>query len=236
MSYEDKLAATRAQLQDIHSNHYPAVLANSLGAEDMVLTDLIAAMGLSIEVFSLDTGRLHQESHDLLAKLAEHYPSLVLTVFHPDAQALQAWVSQNGTNAFYRSTELRQQCCALRKVEPLRRALAGKQAWITGMRREQSATRGQLEASAFDHDNRLMKFNPLLEWRSDDVWRYLRDHAVPYNALHDRHYPSIGCSPCTRAISAGEDLRAGRWWWEDPSARECGLHVKQEEGGRDVSI
>ncbi|MBV8045917.1 MAG: phosphoadenylyl-sulfate reductase [Paludibacterium sp.] len=230
MNDEQRLEATRDRLQDIHARYGAVVLANSLGAEDMVLTDLTARLGLPFGVFCLDTGRLPSETYDLLDRLPEHYPALTLSVYYPDAEALAAWVGQHGVNAFYRGVELRQACCHLRKVEPLARALAGQQAWITGMRREQSSTRSELPFEAFDDDHGLMKFNPLADWQEADVWRYIREHQVPYNALHDKHYPSIGCAPCTRAIAVGEDLRAGRWWWENPETKECGLHVRIPQG------
>lgn len=236
MSFEDRLARTQVLLKAIGSEHLPAVLANSLGAEDMVLTDLIAKLALPISVFSLDTGRLPAETYDLLDTLHQHYAALDLKVYYPDPQALQDWVNQNGVNGFYRGVDLRKQCCALRKVEPLVRALAGKKAWITGMRRQQSMTRANLSESAWDADHGLMKFNPLIDWSEQDVWHYLKDQNVPYNALHDQHYPSIGCAPCTRAIAQGEDLRAGRWWWEDPENKECGLHVRASQGISDVSL
>ena len=236
MSFEDRLARTQVLLKVIGSEHLPAVLANSLGAEDMVLTDLIAKQALPIGVFSLDTGRLPAETYDLLDTLHQHYSTLDLKVYYPDPQALQDWVVHNGVNAFYRGVDLRKQCCALRKVEPLARALEGKKAWITGMRRQQSVTRANLSESAWDADHGLMKFNPLIEWSEQDVWHYLKDQNVPYNALHDQHYPSIGCAPCTRAIAQGEDLRAGRWWWEDPENKECGLHVRASQGISDVSL
>lgn len=230
MTFEQRLAATRALLQEIAETYRPAVLANSLGAEDMVLTDLIADMRLPIGIFSLDTGRLPAETHDLLERVRARYPDVSLRVLVPQTAALEAWIDQNGVNAFYKSVELRQACCAIRKVEPLARALAGQQAWLTGMRRAQSVTRSALEVAAHDPDHGLMKFNPLADWSEEDVWHYIRAHEVPYNALHDRHYPSIGCAPCTRAIAVGEDLRAGRWWWEDPENKECGLHVRITRG------
>jgi phosphoadenosine phosphosulfate reductase len=236
MSFEQRLAATRSRLQSISAQYTSVVLANSLGAEDMVLTDLIASLALPIGVFSLDTGRLPAETYALLDTLRSHYPQLALQIYSPQPEALQAWVGQHGINAFYRGVDLRQQCCALRKVEPLARALAGKQAWLTGMRRQQSVTRTDLVEQEWDGAHDLMKFNPLLDWSEQDVWHYLKTYQVPYNALHDQHFPSIGCAPCTRAIAVGEDLRAGRWWWEDPENKECGLHVRLNTGVSDVSL
>jgi len=204
--------------------------ANSFGAEDMVLTDIIlnhaANQKLGIEIFSLDTGRLPVETYDLMATVEKHY-STKLKVFFPKADTVETYVNTNGINAFYESIELRKACCHMRKVEPLQRALKGKQAWVTGMRAEQSATRIALPVREFDSGNQLEKFNPLSDWTEPEVWAYIRLHEVPYNKLHDQFYPSIGCAPCTRAIAMGEDVRAGRWWWEDPTNKECGLHVKK---------
>lgn len=236
MQFNYLLENTRARLQAIGAEHLPAVLANSLGAEDMVLTDLIVQLQLPIGVFSLDTGRLPAETYTLLDTLRQHYPQLALQVYSPEPQALQHWVGLHGVNAFYRGVELRKQCCALRKVEPLARALKGQKAWLTGMRRQQSVTRADLPDSEWDADHGLMKFSPLFDWTEQDVWQYLHSHQVPYNALHDQHYPSIGCAPCTRAIAVGEDVRAGRWWWEDPENKECGLHVRINHGVSDVSL
>jgi phosphoadenosine phosphosulfate reductase len=210
-------------LRKIADDFAPAVFANSLGAEDMVLTDLIYADALPIAVFTLDTGRLPEETHALMHAIGKRYGRRP-QVYFPQATAVEAYVTRNGANAFYDSVELRKACCEVRKVEPLRRALSGKKAWITGLRREQSATRGDLEIESFDTANGLMKFNPLADWSHAQVWEYIRAHDVPYNALHDRHYPSIGCAPCTRAVTLGEDIRSGRWWWEDAQLKECGLH------------
>ncbi len=226
MSLDKKFYTAMSLLQDIQRRYAPAAFANGLGAEDMVLTDLVARHAPGIGIFSLDTGRLPAETYELMEKVREHY-GIALTVYYPDAQALERYVNANGVNAFYRSIELRRACCHLRKVEPLKRALAGKRAWITGLRRDQAATRGGLAASSFDADNGLWKFNPLIDWSHLDVWTYIRERGVPYNALHDRGYPSVGCAPCTRAITAGEDVRAGRWWWEAPESQECGLHVRR---------
>lgn len=228
MTLESKIAAVAVLLERIQDEFGPATLASSLGAEDMVLTDLLARHAPEIEVFLLDTGRLHAETYDLLARVQRQYgKTLKVRVYYPDAQALQRYVETHGINAFYDSVELRKACCGIRKVEPLKRALAGKKAWITGMRRSQSLTRASMPLEEWDAEHGLHKFNPLAEWTEQEVWQYIRSHGVPYNALHDQHYPSIGCAPCTRAIAVGEDIRAGRWWWEDAAGKECGLHVKK---------
>ena len=221
-----KTEAAAELLRRVAADYRPAALANSLSAEDMVLTDLIAREKLDIGNFSLDTGRLPPETYDLMAEIRKHY-GLTLLVYYPRHDALEAYVREHGINAFYESVELRKACCHVRKVEPLQRALAGKKAWITGMRAQQSATRQDLPAQAFDEANGLEKFNPLADWTEKEVWAYLKLNDVPYNALHDKHYPSIGCAPCTRAITVGEDIRAGRWWWEQPESKECGLHIKK---------
>ncbi len=199
--------------------------ANSFGAEDMVLTDIIARSKLPVEIFSLDTGRLPAETYTLMGDVEQRY-NTKLKVFFPDATAVENYVRGEGINAFYESVELRKACCGIRKVEPLRRALSGKKAWITGQRAAQAATRAALPVREFDTGNNLEKLNPLADWSEQDVWAYIRIHDVPYNALHEQFYPSIGCAPCTRAVALGEDVRAGRWWWEDPASKECGLHVK----------
>ncbi|HZV99441.1 MAG TPA: phosphoadenylyl-sulfate reductase [Methylophilaceae bacterium] len=200
--------------------------ANSMGAEDMVLSDIILRNHLPIEIFSLDTGRLPVETYDLIADLERTYDTK-LKIFFPQAETVEAYVRSNGINAFYESVDLRKACCHMRKVEPLGRALKGKKAWITGMRAQQSATRADLPLRQFDESNGLEKFNPLSDWSEKEVWAYIRMHEVPYNKLHDQFYPSIGCAPCTRPVAMGEDIRAGRWWWEDPTSKECGLHVKK---------
>ncbi len=227
MTLESKIYGVLSVLEQAVSGYSPVAFANSLGAEDMVLTDIIAkhlGAGGGISMFTLDTGRLPQETYDLMHEVRARC-ALPLQVYFPDGALVEEYAAQQGVNGFYDSVESRKRCCHVRKVEPLRRALAGKRAWLTGMRRDQAATRGALEVSAFDADNGLQKFNPLLDWTADDVWAYIRQYGVPYNALHDRFYPSIGCAPCTRAITPGEDVRAGRWWWEHPEGKECGLHV-----------
>lgn len=200
--------------------------ANSFGAEDMVLTDLILRHALPIEIFSLDTGRLPAETYTLMAEVEARYATR-LKVFFPQADQVEAYVRSHGINAFRDAVDLRKACCAVRKMEPLARALAGKKGWITGLRAAQSVTRSGLALREFDHANGLEKFNPLADWTEAEVWAYIRINDVPYNALHDQFYPSIGCAPCTRAVALGEDVRAGRWWWENPETKECGLHVRK---------
>jgi len=224
MDMQQKIDQVVAVLQQAVRDYAPVCFANSLGAEDMVLTDIIANHHLDIEMFSLDTGRLPQATYDLMQEVNDRY-SVPLKVYFPDSAAVERYVAQNGVNGFYQSVDSRKSCCFVRKVEPLRRALRGKKAWVTGLRRDQAVTRGSLEVSAYDADFGLQKFNPLLEWSNKDVWAYIRQNDVPYNKLHDQFYPSIGCAPCTRSISVGEDIRAGRWWWENPENKECGLHV-----------
>jgi len=224
-SVATKTTAVQTLLAEIAGQWSPAAFANSLGAEDMVLTDLIVKSGLPIETFSLDTGRLPLETYDLMAAVQQHY-GLKLKIYFPQALTVEDYVRNHGINAFYESVDLRKACCHMRKVEPLRRALAGKKAWITGLRAQQAATRVGLPFREYDDGNGLEKFNPLADWSEKEVWTYIKQHAVPYNALHDKFYPSIGCAPCTRAISLGEDVRSGRWWWENPESKECGLHVK----------
>ena len=222
---EAKTDAALSLLKEIAATFNPAVFANSLGAEDMLLTDLIARHALPIEAFSLDTGRLPPQTYDLMAEVKKRYGSQP-TLYFPESGAVESYVRTHGINAFYDSIELRKTCCHIRKIEPLQRALAGKRAWITGRRAQQAATRDGLPLREFDADNRLEKFNPLSDWSEKEVWAYIRIHEVPYNALHEQFYPSIGCAPCTRAVSLGEDLRAGRWWWESADSKECGLHLK----------
>jgi phosphoadenosine phosphosulfate reductase len=219
---------TIALLKTIETEHGPSAFACSFGVEDMVLLDLIARHAPGIQVFTLDTGRLPDETHSLLDRVRENY-TVPIRVYFPDAELVEQWVEQNGPNGFYRSQSQRKQCCEIRKVLPLRRALNGKESWVTGLRREQSTARGNLQVQEWDDGNGLKKFNPLIDWSLEDVWAYVKENNVPYNALHDRGYPSIGCAPCTRAVEAGQDIRAGRWWWEDASAKECGLHRPTEK-------
>jgi len=235
-SIQDAALAQRWQalvrrLADIQQRYPDAALASSLAAEDMLLTHAIYDSGLDLEVFTLDTGRLHAETLGVLDAVRARYGRDV-TVYRPVAAAVEQHVAQHGAYAFYESVDLRKACCQIRKVEPLRRALAGRSAWITGQRRQQSTTRGELPLQEQDPVFGLTKFNPLAEWSEDDVWAVIRALDVPYNPLHDQGYPSIGCEPCTRAIRPGEDVRAGRWWWESSDSKECGLHA----GNRVISV
>ena len=220
-------ADARDLLARIAQDWRPATLACSLSAEDAVLADLVGRAGLAIDLFVLDTGRLHGDTLALIGRLERRY-GLAVRAYHPLAGAVSEYELRFGRNGFYRSAELRKQCCELRKVEPLRRALAGKRAWITGLRREQSATRAGIELEAWDGQFGLKKFNPLLDWSEAEVWTHIRRYDVPYNPLYDQGYRSIGCAPCTRPVVAGEDARAGRWWWEaqtrSGARSECGIH------------
>jgi phosphoadenosine phosphosulfate reductase len=243
-NFQAKLAETQSLLLRAAADFAPLTQASSLGAEDVVITHLINSLALDIPVFVLDTGMLHEETLELLerTKAASRAP---VTVYRPVNESVIHFVGREGKDAMYRSVELRKACCHIRKVEPLERALAGKRAWITGLRREQSNTRADVplvdaseEASVRDSGGSAVariKLNPLADWTWGDVWHYIKLHGVDYNPLHDAFYPSIGCSPCTRAISLGEDFRAGRWWWEDETAKECGLHLKKQDTNEEVS-
>lgn len=200
--------------------------ASSLGAEDVVISHLINSLKLDIPVFVLETGALHQETLDLLARFQATSRAPV-SVYKPVNESVVQFVAREGQDAMYKSITLRKACCGIRKMEPLERALKGKDAWITGLRREQSGARA--EVPLVDTSEKRTKINPLANWTWGDVWHYIRENKVDYNPLHDQFFPSIGCEPCTRAIAMGEDFRAGRWWWEDEAAKECGLHVKHEE-------
>ncbi len=230
-----RAAHARLLLQRVASSYAPAALSSSLGAEDMVLTDLIAREGLPIEIFTLDTGRLHAETLELAGRVQSHY-GIALRVMQPDAAAVADYVARNGRNAFYGSVELRKRCCEIRKLEPLKRALAGKRAWITGLRRDQSAARAELRLAEFDTALHIAKFNPIADWTGNDVWDHIRANKVPTNPLHDRGYPSIGCEPCTRAVEPGADERSGRWWWEEEGKKECGLHVAISPSGAGLAF
>ena len=204
-------------------------LATSFGAEDQVLTDLWTRTGKPARIFTLDTGRFFQESYDVMDATMKRY-GLRFEVYAPEAGDLERLIGVEGPNLFYESVEKRKACCSVRKTKPLVRALKGLDAWITGLRREQSVTRTGTEAIEWDEVHTLYKINPLHDWTEDRVWAYIREHTVPFNALHEKGFPSIGCAPCTRAIAPGEDARAGRWWWELQEHRECGLHNRPRKG------
>ncbi|MEX0883944.1 MAG: phosphoadenylyl-sulfate reductase [Cyclobacteriaceae bacterium] len=198
------------------------VFSTSLGQEDQVITQIIAANQIPIEIFTLDTGRLFYETYDLLAKTIMKY-SLDIKTYYPRTSSVENFVREKGINGFYESVENRKSCCYIRKVEPLKRALSGKRVWLTGLRAEQSPNRKSMKILEWDEGNQILKFNPLLDWDTAKMLNYIGEHKIPYNPLHDESFVSIGCAPCTRAIEPGEDPRAGRWWWE-ASHKECGLH------------
>ncbi len=224
--FDVKLDETQALLIRAASEFTPVTQASSLGAEDVVITHLVNSLELDVPVFVLDTGMLHKQTLELLGRMKAQSRAPI-NVYHPVNESVIRFVEREGKQPMYRSVDLRKACCHIRKVEPLERALAGQRAWVTGLRREQSNTRAEVPLiDTSDVTTGRTKFNPLANWTWGDVWHYIKLHQVDYNPLHDQFYPSIGCQPCTRAISLGEDFRAGRWWWEDTSAKECGLHVQ----------
>lgn len=221
-----KVAHSIALLQGLSAQHTALTQASSLGAEDMVVTQLIHLAGVNAGIFVLDTGKLHTETLALTAQIEQRYQRSV-EIYRPISQAVVKFVRQHGEEAMYQSLELRKQCCDLRKMEPLTRALAGKDGWITGLRREQSNARA--DVAEVVQDGPRLKISPLVNWTWGDVWHFIAVHQLPYNALHDQFFPSVGCAPCTRAIAVGEDFRSGRWWWENSENsenKECGLHVQ----------
>ncbi|MDP2675878.1 MAG: phosphoadenylyl-sulfate reductase [Dehalococcoidia bacterium] len=197
--------------------------ASSFGAEDVALIDIISRVAPELPMFTLDTGRLHDETYEVMENVRTRYQLPILSQF-PDREAVEKLEREKGYYSFRESIENRKECCGIRKVVPLKRALSGLNAWMTGLRREQSVTRTEMQALEWDEGNGIAKVNPLIDWSEQQVWDYIKTNNVPYNALHDRGFPSIGCAPCTRAIKPGEDVRAGRWWWENPENKECGLH------------
>ncbi|MBB6326875.1 phosphoadenosine phosphosulfate reductase [Algoriphagus iocasae] len=234
MTLEKNMHELEAQLSELSAQEGLALIADlfpgkvtfstSLGQEDQVITQLIAEANLPISIFSLDTGRLFPETLDLLSRTEAKYKQNI-KVYYPNTESVEKLVSEIGINGFYESVENRKSCCFVRKVEPLKRALAGNEVWVTGLRAEQSANRSGMKRIDWDEGNQILKFNPLLDWTFDDMIAYIKEKNIPYNPLHDKGFISIGCAPCTRAIMEGEDARAGRWWWED-SKKECGLHAK----------
>jgi phosphoadenosine phosphosulfate reductase len=199
--------------------------STSLGVEDQAITQIIAGIDSGAYIFTLDTGRMFPESYDLLDLTRQRY-KVQIEVFFPDRNAVEEMVNRKGINLFYESIEYRKLCCHIRKIEPMSRALKDVDVWISGLRREQSVTREDLALVAWDQTLQKIKLNPLIDWKSEDLWEYVRQNNIPYNPLHDKGFPSIGCQPCTRAIEPGEDIRAGRWWWENQELKECGLHKK----------
>lgn len=234
MSQSQNLSDLEAKLNDLSAGAGLALIAElfpekvvfstSLGQEDQVITQLIASQNLPIQIFSLDTGRLFPETLELLSRTESKYKTRI-KVYYPDTASVEKLVGDIGINGFYESVENRKSCCFVRKVEPLKRALAGNAVWVTGLRAEQSANRSEMRRIEWDEANQIIKYNPLLDWTFEQMITYIEEHRIPYNPLHDQGFISIGCAPCTRAILPGEDARAGRWWWED-SKKECGLHSK----------
>jgi phosphoadenosine phosphosulfate reductase len=222
---EDSISQLRSAVAEFKNVCY----ANSLGSESVVLTDLIWESVPQIDIFSIDTGRLYPETYDLIERLQQRY-GRALTIYYPKTSDLEGWVSENGINGFRGGLDQRRACCGIRKVEPFRRAIAGRAAWVTGIRRGQSASRALASPVEWDGQYGLHKVSPLLEWSENEIWEYIRKKRLPYNSLHDSGFPSIGCAPCTRAVQPGEDERAGRWWWERNDSRECGLHPRRQMG------
>ena len=224
---EEKILSlnTTDLIKYILENYKNVALSSSLGVEDQVLTDMIFKVNKNSRVFTLDTGRLHSETYKVMDETNLKY-GVKLEVFFPKFDDVENLYITQGVNGHFESIDNRKNCCNIRKIEPLKRALKNVDIWITGLRASQSITRTNLPVIEWDENFKVIKLNPLINWNEDDVWEYIRANKVPYNKLHDQGYPSIGCEPCTRAIKAGEDIRAGRWWWEDPEHKECGLHKK----------
>ena len=200
-------------------------LSSSLGIEDQVLTHIVCNIDKTTKIFTLDTGRLFPETYDLIHRTNHKY-GIKLSVYFPDAGHVEEMVNAKGINLFFESVENRKLCCNIRKIEPLKRAFTGLEVWICGLRREQSVTRQNMQRIEWDKANGLIKLNPLIDWTEQEVQSFIKVHGIPYNPLHDKGFPSIGCQPCTRAVFPGEDIRAGRWWWENPDTKECGLHKR----------
>lgn len=209
-------------------NEFPetSALSSSLSYEDQTITDMMVGIRKDARIFTLDTGRQFPETYDLIDRTNMQY-GIRIEVFFPDWHNVQKMVKERGINLFYDSVEFRHLCCNVRKVEPLKRALQGVEVWISGLRREQSVTRANMQMVEYDTADNVIKLNPLILWTEEQVKEYVRKNGVPFNKLHNEGFPSIGCQPCTRAVKPGEDIRAGRWWWEDPDHRECGLHSRK---------
>ena len=202
-------------------------LSSSLGLEDQVLTDMVCSIDSGVRIFTLDTGRLFPQSYELIDKTNRHF-GISMEVYFPDAFAVEAMVKEKGINLFYENIQYRKECCRVRKLEPLARAFKGLQVWICGLRREQSITRQKMQQIEWDEVNGLIKLNPLIDWTEAQVWDYIKENKIPFNPLHLQGFPSIGCQPCTRAVEPDQDIRSGRWWWEDPQHKECGLHNRKQ--------
>lgn len=226
MSMEQRIGKVIEILQATEASYARPCFSCSFSAESIVLLDIIAKTCSKVEVFTLDTGRLHESTYNLITKIQEKYPIKIKT-FYPETQLLEQHINRVGQNAFYASVENRKSCCFVRKVEPLGRALHGKDAWITGLRRQQSEARNSLVPSEWVEDYQLQKINPIFDWSYNDLWEYINHYKLPYNTLYDQGYVSIGCSPCTRPVTKGESERAGRWWWEQCDIKECGLHLQR---------
>ena len=227
-TFAQKLEASKALLLSAAAEYTPITQASSLGVEDMVISHLIVETGIASSIFVLDTRMLHSQTLALVSRLEERY-GVKVDIYQPDPATAAKFVLENGDGAMYKSLELRKACCDFRKMEPLERALAGKKAWITGLRREQSNARA--EVHDIEPGAERAKINPLANWTQGDIWHFIAINNIPYNPLHDEFFPSIGCAPCTRAVTLGEDFRSGRWWWEQESAKECGLHVESNGAG-----
>jgi len=213
--------AILSKMLELHGKK--AVFSTSFGAEDQVITHMLAQINKEAAIFTLDTGRMFPETYEVFEKTEARY-GISIKLFFPDFKAVEHMVQTRGINLFYHSIENRKLCCSIRKIEPLKRALKGNEVWITGLRKEQSPTRHDMRFAEWDGANKIIKVNPLLNWTEAQIWDYIHENKIPYNALHDKGFPSIGCQPCTRAVEPGEDIRAGRWWWENPESKECGLH------------
>lgn len=220
----DKITVLQRRLLSILAQHQEVRFAHSLAVEDTVIMDVLYHLQERVSVFTLDTGRLSPESLDLLERLQQHYADMPIQVYQPHAQQLDEYIAEHGKNAFYESVEQRKRCCYIRKVEPLNRALQGADAWLTGQRQSQSVTRHDLPFQEHDEQRHMAKYNPIFDWSEVDVWTYVQQFNLPFNQLYRQGYPSIGCDPCTRPVKQGEDIRAGRWWWENQDSKECGLH------------
>lgn len=221
--------STTQEILDYFLTHFKdkIAFASSLGAEDQVITEMMASIDPDSTIFTLDTGRMFPESYDVIERTIARY-KIKIGIFFPERAAVEKMVNENGINLFYESIENRKLCCHIRKIEPLNRALKGLDVWISGLRRSQSVTRTEIKTVEWDENHQMIKVNPLINWSEEQVWEYIKLKNIPYNRLHDQGFPSIGCQPCTRAVQPGEDVRAGRWWWESEHHKECGLHVKKQ--------